>query len=78
LDIDMDELSARRIEFSQGLDKILTKRPELQEQIRKLEAIYDDQLDLTNDEPTDTDTDSETESSDLRDWFDKQGFKFNS
>jgi proteasome assembly chaperone (PAC2) family protein len=72
LDIDMDELSARRIEFGQRLDRIIGKRPQLRDQIQKLEAIYDDQLGITGDEPPE----SETDSSDLRDWFDKQGFQF--
>ncbi|MFP6596845.1 MAG: PAC2 family protein [Candidatus Hydrogenedentota bacterium] len=72
LDIDMDELSARRIQFSQGLDKIIGKRPQLLEQIQKLEAIYDDQLDPAGEEPPE----SEADSGDLRDWFDKQGFRF--
>ena len=79
LNIEMDELSARRIEFSQGLDKILQKRPELQEQIKKLEAIYDDQVEIVDEENADdSETPADSDTSEIRSWFDKQGFKFDS
>lgn len=74
LDVDMDELVARRIEFSERLDKIIRKRPELMDQIRKLESIYDEQLGIPRDETPEPKSDS----GDLRDWFDKQGFRFDS
>lgn len=74
LDIDMDELGARRIEFSESLDKVIDKRPELREQIAKLEAIYDGQVDL--DDIEESAPEAEADSGDLRDWFDKQGFRF--
>ena len=76
LAIDMDELGARRIEFREGLDKVIDKRPELREQIAKLEAIYDEQQDMEVSEPKSSEADAEEDSSDLGDWFDKQGFRF--
>lgn len=74
MSVDMDELAARRAEFDRGLEDIVESRPELREQIQKLEEIYDQQL---TDIPEDSDNSAtKPDLGDIRSWFDKQGFSF--
>ena len=70
LDLNLDDLADESREFQAGLDKILKKRPDLAEQIEKLEQVYDEQTDGATgaDEPENLDN--------LREWFDKQGIEF--
>lgn len=77
--IDMDELAARRAEFDRGLQEIVNARPELREQIKKLEEIYDQQVIAFADDDDDSEKNRPKPSKnpeDLRSWFDKQGFSF--
>ncbi|MFP6581486.1 MAG: PAC2 family protein [Candidatus Hydrogenedentota bacterium] len=74
--VDTDELAARRVEFDRGLEDIVQARPELREQIKKLEDIYDQQLNEPSDDSGDTVSPSEPDIGDIRSWFDKQGFSF--
>lgn len=77
--IDTDELAARRAEFDRGLDEIVNARPELRDQIKKLEDIYDQQVISFSEDADSDDEDSRsrpTNLEDLQSWFDKQGFRF--
>lgn len=62
LDLNLKELERMSAAFEKQLDETVQARPELAEQIRKIETIYDQEtLDSQDD--------------DLRDWFEKQGFR---
>jgi hypothetical protein len=74
LPVDMSILKTLTNEFVSELNTIVAKRPELAEQIAKLERVYDEQL------GNETDGDDEIElfqkdSDDIKDWFENQGFK---
>lgn len=74
--IDMDELAARRAEFDRGLDDIVKARPDLREQINKLEEIYDQQVMEFNEDKPDERRPKGKNPDDLRSWFESQGFSF--
>jgi proteasome assembly chaperone (PAC2) family protein len=61
LDLNLKELERMSAAFERELDETIQERPELAEQIRKIEAIYDQET-------------TESRDDDLRDWFEKQGF----
>lgn len=62
LDLNLKELERMSAAFEKQLDESIQERPELAEQIRKIEAIYDrETLDSQED--------------DLREWFENQGFR---
>jgi len=62
LDLNLKELERMSAAFEKQLDETVQARPELAEQIRKIEAIYDQET-------------SDSRDDDLRDWFEKQGFR---
>lgn len=62
LDLNLRELERMSAEFEKQLDATVQERPELVEQIRKIEAIYDQET-------------LDTKEEDLRDWFERQGFR---
>ncbi|MCC6696725.1 MAG: PAC2 family protein [Candidatus Hydrogenedentes bacterium] len=62
LTLDMSELDRESARFERQLNETVQARPELAEQIRKIEALYDE-------------TSSDTREDDLRAWFEKQGFR---
>ncbi len=61
LDIDLMELHRMSTEFEEKLDKVVSSKPALAEQIKNLEEIYDREL--------------IKEMGDLEDWLKKQGIK---
>ena len=78
--IDTDELAARRAEFDRGLEEIVAGRPELREQIKKLEEMYDQQVQAISEDSAEREEEDAgprpSDVEDLRSWFDKQGFSF--
>ncbi len=73
LDVDFASLSNDTRAFESEINKVLEQRPDLAEQIHKLEAVYDEQVGER--EISDTST-THKDTSDLRDWFESQGFQF--
>ncbi|PCJ66216.1 MAG: hypothetical protein COA73_01190 [Candidatus Hydrogenedentota bacterium] len=73
LDIDFTSLYAEIKTFEDEINKVVEQRPDLAEQIRKLEAVYDEQVGERK--VSDSGLGNE-DTTDLRDWFDGQGFKF--
>lgn len=66
--IDLSELKTMSEEYLRSADLFLRKNPELANRVRKMEALYDNELepDATSSEGTDDD---------LREWFDSQDLK---
>ena len=60
LQVDLDDLHARSEKFETSLNDTLEGRPELAEQIRKMEDDYDKEI-------------FDTEMADLKDWLERQG-----
>lgn len=63
--IDLTELKTMSKEYLESADRFLAKNPELANRVRKMEALYDNELDPDEISPDGGDDD-------LRDWFDRQ------
>lgn len=66
--IDLSKLKALSQEYLENADRFLAKNPELADRVRKMEALYDNELDPDVAPP-------DGENDDLREWFDSQDLK---
>jgi predicted ATP-grasp superfamily ATP-dependent carboligase len=74
LPVDMSILNTLTENFVSELNAIVAKRPDLAEQIAKLEKVYDEQMGdgLDGDDEIEL---FQKDSDDIKDWFENQGFK---
>ncbi|MEK7794228.1 MAG: PAC2 family protein, partial [Candidatus Hydrogenedentota bacterium] len=68
--LDMDELHSESQAWVKGVSKLVGKRKDLAEQIRKLEEFYDNQLRSNT-----TQNETGANNDDLRSWFQRQNLK---